>query len=111
MWSVHISFIRFVRASSNVSDFNCRNKGHNTGYRYHKLRKTFSKFYRRHSGLVEKYNVSSRKLLQQGISEPEFYRNLVYRIRKIVGKSNFAEQFRKLSNCYNKIGYADRLHA
>ena len=59
------------------------------GYRYHKLRKAFSKFYRRHSELVEKYNVSLRKLLQQGISESEFYGDLVYRIRKIVGKSNF----------------------
>ena len=48
----------------------------------------FSKFYRRHSELVEKYNVSLRKLLQQGISEPEFYGDLVYRIRNIVGKSN-----------------------
>ena len=68
------------------------------GYRYHKLRKTFLKFYRRHDGLVEKYKVSLRKLLQQRMSEPEFYGDLVYRIRKIVGKSNFAEQCRKLSN-------------
>ena len=64
---------RFARASSNVNDFNCRHKALTAkllrqGYRYHKLRKTFSKFYRRHSGLVEKYNVSLRKLLQQGIS-------------------------------------------
>ena len=73
------------------------------GYRYHKLRKAFSKFYRRHSELVEKYNV--RKLLQQGISEPEFYDDLVNRIRKIVGKSNFSEQFRKLINRYKRIGY------
>ena len=69
------------RASSSVSDFNCRNKALTAkllrqGYRYHKLRKTFSKFYRRQSGLVEKYNVSLRKLLQQGISEPEFYGDL-----------------------------------
>ena len=65
--------IRFARASSNVSDFNYRNKTLTAkllrqGYRYHKLRKTFSKFYRRHLGLMEKYNVSLRKLLQQGIS-------------------------------------------
>ena len=65
----------------------------------------FSKFYRRHSELVEKYNVSSRKLLQQGISEPEFYGDLVYKIRKIVGKSNFSEQCRKLINRYKGIGY------
>ena len=91
-YGVYISqLIRF--ASSSVSDFNCRNKALTAkllrqGYRYHKHRKSFSKFYRRHSGLVEKYNVSLRK--------PEFYGDLVYRIRKIVGKSKFSEQFRKL---------------
>ena len=68
-------------------------------------RKAFSKFYRQHSELVEKHNVSLRKLLQQGISESEFYGDLVYRIRKIVGKSNFSEQFRKLINRYKRIGY------
>ena len=46
-----------------------------------------------------------RKLLQQGISEPEFYGDLVYRIRKHVGKSNFSEPFRKLINRYKRIGY------
>ena len=45
---------------------------------------------------MEKYNASLRKLLQKGISEPEFYGDLVYRIRKNVGKSYFAEQFRNL---------------
>ena len=49
--------IRFARASSNVSDFNCRNKALiskllKQGYRYHKLCKSFSKIYRRHSDLV-----------------------------------------------------------
>ena len=106
-YGIYISqLIRFARASSNVSDFNCRNKALTAkllkqGYR----RKAFSKFYRRHSELVEKYNVSLRKLLQHGISEPEFYGDLVYRIRKIVGKSNFSEQFRKLINRYKRIGY------
>ena len=55
--------------------------------------------------MVEKYNVSLRKLLQQGISEPEFYGDLVYKIRKIVGKFIFSEQFRKLINRYKRIGY------
>ena len=47
-----------------------------------------------------------RKLLQQGISEPEFHGDLVlnYRIRQIVGKFNFSEQFRKLINRYKRIG-------
>ena len=54
--------IRFVRVSSQVDDFNIRNKVLTTkllkqGYRYHKLRKAFSKFYRRHFVLVSKYNV------------------------------------------------------
>ena len=84
-------------------------------YPYHKLRKAFSKFYRRYSELVEKYNVSLRKLLQQGISEPEFYGDLVYRIRKIVGKYNFSEQFRKRINRYKRVDIihmlCGRLHA
>ena len=55
---------------------------------------------------MDKYNVSLRKLLQQGKSEPEFYDDLVYKIRKKnVGKSNFADQLRKLINRYKRKGY------
>ena len=101
-------FILFARASSHHSD--CRNKVLTAkllkkDYRYYKLRKAFTKFYRRHSGLVENYNVSLKKLLQQGIAEPDFYVDLVYRMRKNMGKSNFSEQFRKLISRYTKIGY------
>ena len=71
------------------------------GYRYFKLRKAFSKFYRRHSALLEKYSVSLETLLQQGISEPEFYGDLVYRFRKIVGKSNFSEVIAMLKGLKN----------
>ena len=42
----------------------------------------------------------------QGILEPEFYGDLVYIFRKIIGKSNFSEQFRKLINRYKRIGYS-----
>ena len=51
-YGVYISqLIRFARSSSYVADFNTRNKLLTEkllkqGYRYHKLRKTFSKFYR-----------------------------------------------------------------
>ena len=76
------------------------------GYRYFKLRKAFSKFYRRHSALLEKYSVSLKSFLQQGISEPEFYGDLVYKFRKIIGKSNFSEQFSKLINRHKRIGYS-----
>ena len=53
-YGVYISRpIRFARASSYVADFNTRNKLLTRkllkqGYWYHKLRKTFSKFYRRY---------------------------------------------------------------
>ena len=76
------------------------------GNRYFKLRKAFSKFYRRHSALLEIYSVGLKTLLQQSISEPDFNGDLVYRFRKIVGKSNFSEQFRKLINRYKRIGYS-----
>ena len=33
-------------------------------------------------------------------SKPEFYGDLVYRFRKIVGKYNFSEELRKLINRY-----------
>ena len=101
-YGVYISqLIRFARASSNLNDFNYRNKALTAkllrqGYRYFQLRKAFSTFYRRHGALLEKYSVSLKTLLQQGISEPEFYGDLVYRLKKIVGKSNFSEQYRKL---------------
>ena len=50
-YGVYISqLIRFARASSYITDFNTRNKLLTQkllkqGYRYHKPRKTFSKFY------------------------------------------------------------------
>ena len=54
--------IRFARAFSNFSDFNYRNKALTAqllrqSYRYFKLRKSFSKSYRRHSASVE--NIAS----------------------------------------------------
>ena len=109
---VYISqLIRFIRASSNLSDFNYRKnvlteKLLRQAHRYFKLCKAFSKFDRRHSALEEKYNVSLKTLLQQGISEREFYGDLVYRFRKIVGKSNFSEEFRNIVNRYKRTGYS-----
>ena len=78
---------------SNVDYFNNRNlfltaKLLKQGYRYHKIRKSFSKFYHRHSELIVKYNIGLKTLLQQGISEPIFYGDLVYKFKRIVGKPN-----------------------
>ena len=79
--------IRFARVSSHVVDFNARNKSLTAkllqqGYRYHTLRKTFSKFYRRHYELVSKFSVGLKTLLHQGLSESEFYDDLVYKFKK-----------------------------
>ena len=55
--------IRFARASSHVNYFNNRNKFLTAkplkqGYRYDKLRKAFSKFYRRRFELIKIYHVN-----------------------------------------------------
>ena len=51
-----------------------------------KLRKTFSKFYLRHFELISKYNVGLKTLLGEGRSKPEFYGDLVYKFKKIIGR-------------------------
>ena len=103
-----------------LNDFNYRNKALTAkrlrqGYRYFKLRKAFSKFYRRHSALLETYSVSLKTLLQQGISEPEFYGDLVHGFRKIVGKSNFRSNSENLLTVIKEWAIAwilcGRLHA
>ena len=93
-----------------VTDFNARNKCLTAkllqqGYRYHKLRKTFSKFYRRHYELISKYNVGLKTLLSEGLSEPEFYGDLVYKFKKLKGINDFSFQFRKIITRYKRIGY------
>ena len=110
-YGVYISqLIRFARVCSNVDDFNNRNliltvKLLKQGYRYHKTRKAFSKFYHRHSKLIVKYNIGLKTLLQQGISEPIFYGDLVYKFKRIVGNPNFSDQFKKIVKRYIKLGF------
>ena len=66
-YDVYIShLIRFARVRNHVADFNARNicltaKLLRQGYRYHKLRKIFSKFYRRHYELISKFNVRVKR--------------------------------------------------
>ena len=81
---VYISqLIRFAKASSHFNDLNNCNKFSTAkllkqGYQYYKLRKAFSNFNRSNFELVENYHVSLTKLLQQGISNPEFYGDPVW---------------------------------
>ena len=74
-----------------------------TTERYHKIRKAFSKFYYRHSELIVKYNIGLKTLLQQGISEPLFYGDLVYKFKRIVVKPNFSDQFKKIVKRYIRV--------
>ena len=107
---VYISqLLRFAPVSSHVDVFNTRNKVSTAkllrqGYRY-KIRKAFSKFYRRHFDIVSKYNVGLKTLLLEHLPEPEFYGDLVYNFRKIIGKNDFPYHFKKIIVRFKKIGY------
>ena len=52
-----------------------------------------------------KYNVGLKTLLLEGLSEPEFYGDLVYKFRKIIGKNDVPYHFKKIIVRYKKIGY------
>ena len=110
-YGVFISqLIRFARVLSHVTDFNARNKSLTAkllqqGYRYYKLRKTYSEFYRRHYELVSKFIIGLKFVLRHGLAEPEFYGNLVYKFKKTVGRTDFSDQFRKIIIRYKRIGY------
>ena len=55
--------------------------------------------------MVSKFNVGLKSLLHQGLSEPEFYGDLEYKFKKIVGSVDFSDQFRKIIVRYKRIGY------
>ena len=105
-YGVNISqLIRFARTSSHVADLNTRNKLLiqkllKQGYLYHKLRKTFSKLYRRYYDLISKFKIGLKSLLCQWLSEPEFYGDLLYKLKKIVVSNNFSAQFIKIISYY-----------
>ena len=90
---VYISqLICFARTSSYVADLNTCNifltqTLLKQGCWYHKLRKTFLFF-------------KLKSLLRQGLWELEFYGDLVYKLKKIVGSCNFSVQLIKIiSHC------------
>ena len=97
-YGVYISQLtRFARVCNHVTDFNARNKCLTAKLLQqvngiNKFRKTFSKFYRRHYELISKYNVGLKTLLGEGLSEPEFYGDLVYKFKKLKGRNDFSVQ-------------------
>ena len=43
--------------------------------------------------------------LDQGLSEPEFFGDFVYKLKRTVGSNNFLAQFIKIISHYKNIGY------
>ena len=52
--------------------------------------------------LISKFQIVLKSLLHQGLLEPEFYGDLVYRLRKSVGSYNLSMQFLRI---ISQIGY------
>ena len=110
-YGVYISqLICFARTSSHVADyFSTHNKLLTQkllkqDYLYHKLCKTFSKFYRRYFDLISKFKIGLKSLLCQELLEPEFYGDFVYKLKRIVGPNNFTVRLIKIISHYKKIG-------
>ena len=81
----------FARVCNHVADFNARYKCLTAkllqqSYRYHKLRKTFSKFYRRHYELISKFNVGQRRFCVMAFRNKNF---MVYNFKKLIGRNDF----------------------
>ena len=55
--------------------------------------------------MISKFQVGLKSLLHQGLSEPDFYGDFVYILKKIVGPNNFSAQFIKIISQYKKFGY------
>ena len=64
---------------------------------------------------MSKYNVGLKTHLLQGLSEPEFYGELVYKFRKIIGKNDFPYHFKKIIVLIKRLVikqmFCYRLHA
>ena len=100
--------VRFAGASGCITDFSASSKLltrrlFEQGCPCRRLRNAFSGFCGRCCGLMSEFQLGS--LLSQGLSEPEFYGDLVYKLKKIVGSNNFSAPFIKIMSHYKKIGY------
>ena len=44
--------------------------------------------------------------MQQGICNPEFYGDLVYKFEKIIGNPNFSNLLKRIVNRFKRAGYS-----
>ena len=80
------------------------------GYRYHKLRKTFGKFFRSYTELLSKFcAISFQEYGSNGITHPVFYGDLVYKLRRVKNKTNFISSGSKIGKRIRRRQY-DQVH-
>ena len=60
---------------------------------------------RRNQKEIPTPSIGLKTLSSEGLSEPEFYGDLVYKFKKFVGSTDFSFQFRKINTRYRRIGY------
>ena len=102
-YGIYISqLVGFARCCTGVLDFHSKNpqitsKLLTNGYRYHKLWKTFGKFFRPYSELLSKFcDISFQEYVSKGISHPVFYGYLVYKLRRVKETPNFISSGSKI---------------
>ena len=102
-YGIYISqLVRFARCCTSVFDFYSKHLQITSklliqGYRYHKLRKTFGKFFRSYSELLSKFGeILFQDYVSQGITHPVFYGDLVYKLRRVKGEANFISSGSKI---------------
>ena len=94
--------VRFARCCTSNLDFHSKNlqitsKLLTQGYRYHKLRKTFGKFFRSYSEHLPKFgDISFQEYMSKGISHTVFYGDLVYKLRTVKDTPNFISSGSKI---------------
>lgn len=114
-YGIYISqLVRFARACSYVEDFNIRNlsmtkKLLKQGFLYHKLRKSFARFFHKYFAIVSKYNCSLKTLLKEGISHPNFYGDFLKKIKKIKFRIDVDQSFIKIVETFLHKGYHNKI--
>ena len=75
-------------------------------YRYLKLWKMFGKFFRSYSELLSKFGVISfQEYVSEGITHPVFYGDLVYKLRRVKGETNFISSGSKIVKRFRRRQY------
>ena len=55
--------------------------------------------------MISKFQFRHLSPLREGLSEPEFYGDLVYKLKKIVGSNNCSAYFIEIISHFKKFGY------